>query len=399
MSARTTPRQGPTARRRAPDRDRPSFRHRASAVSSLLWLAALVTACSGPGRDAANEGRREAPAATPAAGVAAAPTDGLGSLPASFAGELPGAGNPIAWHLDLLPEGRYQLRLTHVGRPEPSRFDDIGRWLREPDTGRLVLRGGREAPVYLLPVEGGAALRKLDLEGQVIESEHNDRLARLPAPAPIEPRLLLTGMFTYLADAAAIKLCADDRRLPVAMEGDYRALEGAYLQSEPQPGQPLLVTVEGLIALRPSAEEGRAPLATLVVERFVSVRPRETCGTPLADSPLRGTYWKLVRLGQEPVAAAEGQREASLVFDTEEPRVAGSGGCNRINGGFELEGEQLRFGRMAATRMACPDGMDLEQRFLTALGQVQGHRIAGSHLELLDAAGNVAARFEAVALR
>jgi hypothetical protein len=33
--------------------------------------------------------------------------DGIAALPASFEGELPGAGNPIVWHVDLLPEGRY----------------------------------------------------------------------------------------------------------------------------------------------------------------------------------------------------------------------------------------------------------------------------------------------------
>lgn len=380
---------------------------RRAAVAVTLLALAITAACSNPGRDAGagtKRGAGRAPAMSGAAADAAttpasAPTEGLGALPASFAGEIPGAGGPVAWHVDLLPEGRYQLRQTFTDRPAPASFDDIGRWLREPDTGRLVLRGGREAPVFLLPVDGGAALRKLDLEGKVIESSHNDRLARLPEPAPIEPRLLLTGMFTYVADAAAITLCADDRRLPVAMEGDYRALEAAYLQSEPQPGQPLLATVEGVIASRPSAEESQPARATLVIEKFVSVRPRESCGAPLADSPLRGTYWKLVRLGDVSVKAADGQREAYLVFDTEEPRVAGSGGCNRVNGGFETDGAKLKFGRMAATRMACPEGMEQEQQFLAALEGVASHRIAGSHLEMLDAKGNVVARFEAVALR
>jgi putative lipoprotein len=33
-------------------------------------------------------------------------TESIGNLPASYEGELPGAGNPIMWHVDLLPEGR-----------------------------------------------------------------------------------------------------------------------------------------------------------------------------------------------------------------------------------------------------------------------------------------------------
>jgi hypothetical protein len=51
---------------------------------------------------------------------------------------------------------------------------------------------------------------------------------------------------------------------------------------------------------------------------------------------------------------------------------------------------------MAATMMACPD--DVDRRFRQALGQVERYRIRGSHLEMLDAAGAVVARFEAVAL-
>lgn len=334
-----------------------------------------------------------------ARGDAKPEADGIGVLPASFEGELPGAGNPIAWHVDLLQDGRYQLRMTHVGRPEPNRFDDIGRWRQEPDTGRIVLRGGREAPVFLMPVEGGAALRKFDLAGKPIESSHNDRLARLQTFMPIEPRMNLTGMFSYMADAAVITLCADGQRLPVAMEGDYKALEAAYRQSGLQPGQPLLTSIVGLIAQRPSLEESQPPRATLVVERFNNVWPRETCGTPQVDSTLRNAYWKLVRLGDSPVSAAAKQREAHLIFANNTLRVAGNGGCNRLTGSFELDGDQLRFDRMAATMMACPEGMEQEKHFLDALKYIERYRIRGSHLELLDAQGEVGARFEAVALK
>jgi len=326
-----------------------------------------------------------------------APTEGIGALPASYQGELPGAGNPIAWHVDLLPEGRYRLRTTHLGQPEPNQFDDIGRWTRD-ESGRIVLRGGREAPVFLMPVESGAALRKLDLDGKVIESRQNDLLRRLPEASLIEPKLMLTGMFSYMADAATITLCIDGQRLPVAMEGDFRALETAYQKANPQAGQPLLINVEGLITQRPSMEAGRPAQTTLVIERFIALWPRETCGAS-AESTLRGTYWKLVRMGEKPVAAATKQREAHLVFATDALRVAGSGGCNRVFGDFHLDGDRLRFGRMASTMMSCPEGMAQERHFLEMLKQVERYRIHGSHLELLDEANAVSVRFEAVALR
>lgn len=220
-----------------------------------------------------------------------------------------------------------------------------------------------------------------------------------PLPARQEDARTLTGMFQYMADAALIALCADGRKLPVATEAGYKALERAYLGSRHAPGQAALVEVEGTIEARPGAEEGTPPRAALVVSRFVDIWPRKTCPATMADSPLRNTYWKLVRLGESPVETAERQREAHLIFSAAELRVSGSGGCNRIAGGFELDRGKLRLSRMASTMMACPSGMEQERRFLDSLEKAERYRIHGNNLELLDAAGAVIADFEAVALR
>lgn len=209
----------------------------------------------------------------------------------------------------------------------------------------------------------------------------------------------LRGMFTYMADAATITLCGENERRPVAMEADYKTLEAAYVKERRQPGEAILVSVEGLVAPRPSAEAGQPPRSSLVVQRFVGIWPRETCGNPWVDSPLRNTYWKLVRLNGAPVRVAERQREPHLILARGEQRVSGEGGCNRLTGSFGLEGDRLRFRGMAGTMMACPDGMEQEQRFLQALEKVERYRISGSHLEMLAGTGAVVARFEAVALR
>jgi copper homeostasis protein (lipoprotein) len=215
----------------------------------------------------------------------------------------------------------------------------------------------------------------------------------LPESGFIEQQRL-TGMFIYLADAAVITLCADGRQLPVAMEKDYIALERAYLQADTPPGHPVLVSVEGLITLRPSMEETHPPQPTLVVERFIAVWPQEDCGSPPAELSLCGPHWNLVYLGPTPVSAVANQQQAHLVFDADTLRVAGSGGCNRVAGSFEIDGERLRFGPMASTRMACPGGMDLERQFLEALAQVERYRICENTLELLDISSNLLALFE-----
>jgi putative lipoprotein len=118
-----------------------------------------------------------------------------------------------------------------------------------------------------------------------------------------------------------------------------------------------------------------------------------------SNEPLQNTYWKLVRVGDGPAITAEKQREPHLILHPASKRVSGSGGCNRLSGSYESEGDRLTFGRMAGTLMACPTGMETEKQFLEALGQTSRARIVQRHLELLDAAGNVVADLEAVHLR
>lgn len=329
----------------------------------------------------------------------------VGRLPASWRGDLPDAGGTTRWQVDLTSDGAYQLRQTFLDRPAPNSFDDIGRWRLESGSNRLVLRGGREAPLFFQPVDAGSALRKLDLQGQPINSRHNDRLQRLGTYAPIEPRLHLQGMVRYMADAASIRLCATGTRLPVAMEADYLSLERAYLKALPEgaAGKPLLVNLEGLITSRPSMETGRPPQRTLVVERFVGVHPGKGCPQPNANTaqttaprsmatppPLRGTLWALQALqdGDGPNLSQPPGKPAELLLASDQERVSGSGGCNRLMGGFRLSGEQLSFSKLASTQMACPpDLMAFERRYSEALGRVRRWSIDKRNLLLQDERG------------
>ncbi|HMG03034.1 MAG TPA: YbaY family lipoprotein [Edaphobacter sp.] len=122
-----------------------------------------------------------------------------------------------------------------------------------------------------------------------------------------------------------------------------------------------------------------------------------TAGQAAASTPLRETYWKLIQIGDRAVTAADQQQEANLVFHTEGGRVTGSGGCNRLTGGYTATGDSLRFGGVASTRMACMHGMETETNFLAALERVRSWKIASRQLELLDEEGKMLLRFTAQA--
>jgi uncharacterized lipoprotein NlpE involved in copper resistance len=101
-------------------------------------------------------------------------------------------------------------------------------------------------------------------------------LRRAAKLEPLEPRLRLRGRYRYMADAGIFTECVTGRRLPVAEAEDNAALQAAYGKARGQPGDELLVQLEGRIALRPKLE-GSGTVPTLVVERFLRLRPGERC--------------------------------------------------------------------------------------------------------------------------
>ncbi len=116
------------------------------------------------------------------------------------------------------------------------------------------------------------------------------------------------------------------------------------------------------------------------------------CGSGISlDEPIEGPAWRLVQLGEEPIAPGS---EAQVQFDRSSGRVSGSGGCNRISGTYTRSGVTLKIGQMASTRMACPDPArgGTEAQFVSALQSTASYRLAGpGRLALLDASGRTVA--------
>ena len=343
----------------------------------------------GGGKEVSLLMRRASGAGTPGPGGQA-----LGALPATFIGDLPCADCAgIRHQLQLFPDTTFFLRMEYLGKGDSAKYDDIGMWAvsRNPDT--LVLFGNAPAPVKL-GVRDANTLRKLTPAGMPITSSLNYDLKRTTNAQPLEPRLHLRGMYTYMADAGRFTECLTRRSWTVAREQDNAALEAAYGKARRRPADTLLIDLDGQVAMRPKME-GTGREQSLVVERFGGVWPGESCGSRTSMEPLENTYWKLTRLGTTPVGGTSGTRELHLILQPSSHRVSGFSGCNRLTGSYSLDGSRLIFSQNAATLMACPTGMDTERAFLNALAQVRTTKITRQHLEMFDASGKLLARFEA----
>ncbi|MCA8882915.1 MAG: META domain-containing protein [Rhodobacteraceae bacterium] len=320
-------------------------------------------------------------------------------LPASFTGTLPCADCAgIAHHLDLWPNQIYHMRRVWEGRDPAFTRDEVGRWHADPARGALVLTGASEAPIFW-QVMGPDRLRQMDLEGNPIDSDLPLDLISLGALQETDLSLPLQGLFLYLADAASFEICLTGERFPVSMEGDYLALERAYLAERSEPGVPMMAVLDGTLTVRPVMEG--PPRRSVVVNRLDRLETVSSCDRHRAPAHLENTYWRILRLDGVEIAAKPDHREPHLLLQAgPTPGYSATVGCNQLGGGFTRDDtDGLRFSPGFSTLMACGDPIDgWEQKLSSILADIRHWAIAGQSLTLRDESGAVRAVLEAVYL-
>jgi heat shock protein HslJ len=94
-----------------------------------------------------------------------------------------------------------------------------------------------------------------------------------------------------------------------------------------------------------------------------------TCGQQKAVKQQIGSIqdkrWSLVNMN----GTVQEKSPIWLEFDTATHRFNGNGGCNKVAGEYELDGNHLTFGKVISTRMACMDAQanEKESAFLRML--------------------------------
>jgi uncharacterized lipoprotein YbaY/uncharacterized lipoprotein NlpE involved in copper resistance/heat shock protein HslJ len=314
---------------------------------------------------------------------------------AIFTGNLPCADCAAVRHqLELFPNGSYFLRRAYLGKGRDAFVDEIGRWTLSRDGSTLTLKGSGDT-TRRIAIGKPDTLHVLGGSGKTTPPSRSNTLALTNRAPPLEPRLEMRGMFSYMADAGRFTECSSRQSWPVAKEGDNAALESAYLRRGRRDGEETLVKVEGRVAMRPRMEGGGRE-RTLVVERFVDIRPGERCaGGGATNATLENTYWKLASLGDRPVTVRTGQEAPYLMLSAETGRMSGWTGCTSVSGRYRASDQTLTFTSLISMRTTCSSGADLERRYLTALRNARRSKITRQRLELFDARGKSLARFEA----
>ncbi len=312
-----------------------------------------------------------------------------------YIGEVPGANSQIHYQLDLFQNNTYYLRIKSFKNTlSTPNHDDIGRWHIQDGT-KLVLWGGREAPIYFSILDD-ESIELLDLKGEEIDSEFNYELLASSTAKVIEPELYLMGMYSYMADAAQFQECITSQKYPVAFEEDHLSLEKAYLQARRDAGEKLKVHLKAKIVMKETMNS-KKKVPTIIVKEFIKIIPKEVCQTLGSVASLTNTYWKLTMLGDKPVNKSSSKtREAHIILNN--GKIKGHSSCNSFGGKYTLDKNKISLSDKALrmTRMFCKGSLEIE--FIKVLKNMYRYKISGEYLEIFDKNDTNLARFESVYL-
>lgn len=103
-----------------------------------------------------------------------------------------------------------------------------------------------------------------------------------------------------------------------------------------------------------------------------------------AEEPLeiKGTPWKLVKIGDKKYTAPEGQPTAYIKLIPDGEKVEGNTGCNAFGGTYTLSGDKITLNITLSTENACPQAAGMDVMFLSALKDTETFKRKGEKLWL-----------------
>lgn len=91
--------------------------------------------------------------------------------------------------------------------------------------------------------------------------------------------------------------------------------------------------------------------------------------------------WVVAEMKGVPVQQSGSRKDAFIRFEIADKRFTGNGGCNQINGNYNLDKNEIRFTEVISTKMSCND-IEFENTFLNILNSVDRYEVSGNDLLL-----------------
>ncbi len=161
---------------------------------------------------------------------------------------------------------------------------------------------------------------------------------------------------------------------------------------------PMIVRLSTLILLFGLALLACTPAATPTQPPpTATAQPTQPVDSASGQTPLENTNWVLQSYGdpKNPTQAEQGTPITALFSPAKS--LSGSSGCNTYTARYAIQGNTMRIDQPIATYLSCPQGMEQEGVYLSALVSVTSYKITGSSLEIVYAKGEGLLKFSASA--
>lgn len=314
------------------------------------------------------------------------------ALPATFTGQIPCEDcERVDIVLNLRPDNLYQLRKSYQSVQGPVKVDaQMGSYLFSAVDNLLIL-GKQKGLLKTYLVVNNQTLRFVEWQGTDNKSQIQYDLTRSSAVDPFTDVVKMRGMFSVRDGRTEFAECSSGARFDVEKDGDHETTMQNYLNTPHDQTEPLLLSILG--SVRKGADP-RGSLDHILIDQFRRFYPNRGCEGNMIKTSFTGTYWMLeeldgIQVGQYP------SKDAPYLTFSPDKTLQGYAGCNRISGTYLVKGDVFLFNRAAMTRVACSDGLEVEDRLLKILDESETYRVEGEMLQLLDQNDQIRARFTA----
>jgi heat shock protein HslJ len=151
-----------------------------------------------------------------------------------------------------------------------------------------------------------------------------------------------------------------------------------------------------LLYIHPLNEEKMKKKTIPVIQMFVLLililtacsSPAGAANPPVMD--IKGTNWKLVSYGAADKPTPAAADALAIVSFGKDGKISGNVGCNSFSGEYSLSADQITYGAIASTLMACAEPrMAQESAVFGLMTGTQKYKVDGANLTLFGPGSDV----------
>ncbi|MCW5201686.1 META domain-containing protein [Desulfobulbus sp. N2] len=292
---------------------------------------------------------------------------------------------PTSFELVLRPDGLYFLQMEKGIFGNATVQAEIGVW-RYNEEKEIVRLTSYDKAVRILEVTGKQALKMIKASGGIMPPLVRYDFTLANTEPTYEGVVRVQGMYSRKRGRGVFRECLSGVSFPLlATRNRVAEAEQAYQNILHGRAGSLFVTLD----VRFSSRTGRGD--RLIPVRSVSIDPYRSC-KERRIATIADNRWYLIEVGGKTLERESVSKSPFLKVQSGEQLIQGSAGCNNFTGSWLFADNEFVFSRIAATRMACSVGMEVEDAFLQALDNTRRYTIRGDILRLHDRRGRVLAR-------